>query len=255
LIKIYSFEWVINNEVGFLTHISDPNKKTLLFIHGFGFGYVPYIKLLLKLYYKYNLIIIVLPNISNYNYNDDFNYTYFPSLELISTTLYNYLESKKYDNIILLSHSFGTYITQFLRKDLRQKIFKKIILVDPIIFWIGCFKMSLHVDNPFVKKYPLIDYFLDNLLSFMIYQCINLKYVIYRVMFGPDFWIYDASELTNTNLTIVLQKNDYVIPAELLYNKIKNNVKCFYFNNDNMIHGTILMDNSYINDVINIIEN
>ena len=130
----------------------------------------------------------------------------------------------------------------------------KIILVDPIIFWIGCFKMSLYVDNPFIKKYPIINRLLDNLISFIIYQCLYLKYVLFRVMFGPDFWIYDAKELSDTNITIILEKNDYIIPAELLYNKIKNNVKCYYFEQDNMTHGTILMEKKYISELVSIIE-
>lgn len=248
------FKWTQTSNIGFLTNISDPSRKTILFIHGIGFGYVPYIQVLMELNKKYNLIIVVLPNISAYNYYGDINYSYFPPIEDLSNSLYDFLEKNKLNDLILLSHSFGTYVTQIIRKDQKSKIFNKIILVDPIIFWIGCFKMSLHVDNPFIKKYPIIERLLDNLISFMIYQCLYLKYVLFRVMFGPDFWIYDAKELSNTNITIILEKNDYIIPAELLYNKIKNYVKCYYFELDGMTHGTILMEKKYISDLISIIE-
>lgn len=248
------FKWNQINNIGFLNRDIDPNKKNIIFIHGLGFGYVPYFQMLIELGKYYNLIIVVLPNISSYNYYDDINYAYFPPLSVISNTLYEFLESKNIDQTILLSHSFGTYITQFLRKDIRCKIFSKIILVDPIIFWIGCFKMSLHVENPFIKKYPLTAYLIDNLLSFMIYQCLYLKYVCYRVMFGPDFWIYDVNELSKCdNIIIILEKNDYVIPAELIYNKIKNIVKCYYFDSDDMYHGTILMDKKYCSKLVDIV--
>lgn len=255
LFTIYlGFEWKKINKIGFLSKNINPDKKTLIFIHGLGFGYVPYFQMLMELDKQYNLIIVVLPNISSYNYYDDINYAYFPPLTLISNTLYNFLESKNINQSILLSHSFGTYITQFLRKDNRCKLFSKIILVDPIIFWIGCFKMSLHVENPFIKKYPLSAYLIDNLLSFMIYQCLYLKYVCFRVMFGPDFWIYDAGELIeHKNIIIILEKNDYIIPAELIYDKIKNFVKCYYFDSDDMYHGSILMDKKYIPKLIEII--
>ena len=249
------FKWEQINKIGFLSKNIDPNKKNLIFIHGLGFGYVPYFQMLMELNSKYNLIIVVLPNISSYNYYDDINYVYFPPLTLVSDTLYNFLESKKINQIILLSHSFGTYITQFLRKDPRQIIFSKIILVDPIIFWIGCFKMSLHVENPFIKKYPITMYLIDNLINFLIYQCLYLKYVCYRVMFGPDFLIYDADELSKQkNIIIILQKNDYVIPAELIYDKIKNHVKCYYFDSDEYYHGTILMEKKHTQKLIEIIE-
>jgi pimeloyl-ACP methyl ester carboxylesterase len=256
LFTVYlGFNWEQIDKIGFLSKKIDPNKKNIIFIHGLGFGYVPYFQMLMELSKKYNLFIIVLPNISSYNYYDDINYAYFPPLSLISNTFYNFLESKNINEIILLAHSFGTYITQILRKDHRSKIFSKIILVDPIIFWIGCFKMSLHVENPFIKKYPITIYLIDNLLNFMIYQCLYLKYVCFRVMFGPDFWIYDANELIeHKNIVIILQKNDYIIPADLIYSKIKNVVKCHYLNSDEMYHGSILMDKKYTPKLIKIID-
>ena len=249
------FKWEQINKIGFLSKKPDPNKKNIIFIHGFGFGYVPYFLTLLELNKKYNLIILVLPNISSYNYYDDVNYSYFPPLTQISDTIYNFFESKQISNIILLSHSFGTYVTQFIRKDERSSVFSKIILVDPIIFWISCFKTSLHIENQFVKKSPYIMYLFVNLINFIVYQCLYFKYVCHRVMFGPDFWIYDASELeTHKNLIIILEKSDYIIPAELLYNKIKNYVKCYYFNSDEFNHGTILIEPKYFEKLIEIIE-
>lgn len=248
------FRWEQFNRIGFLSKKIDPSKKNLVFIHGLGFGYVPYFRILMELNKKYNVVIIVLPNISSYTNSEKFNYEYFPHLSQLSDTFYNFLKLKNINNTIILSHSFGTYITQILRKDTRSSIFTKIILVDPIIFWIGCFKMSLHVENPLIKKYPLYLYIIDNILSLMIYQCLYLKYVCFRVMFGPDFWIYDVNELNDTNITIILEKGDYIIPAELLYDKINGIIKCHYFDSDDMIHGSILMENKYIDKMLEIVE-
>ena len=74
-------------------------------------------------------------------------------------------------------------------------------------------------------------------------------------MFGPDFWIYNSSELVDSNVTIILEKGDYVIPADLLYNKIKENTKCIYIDDDNALHGTVLMDDKYYNIINDTIEN
>jgi len=253
------FKWEQYNKIGFLSKQNDSNKKNLVFIHGLGFGYVPYFRLLIELDKKYNLIIIVLPNISSYSQYDKFNFgnfdfDYFPQISQLSDTFYSFLKTKKIDDTIILAHSFGTYITQILCKDTRSSVFNKIILVDPIIFWIGCFKMSLHIENPFIKKYPLYLYIIDNILAFMIYQCLYLKYVCFRVMFGPDFWIYDVNELANQNITIILEKADYIIPAELLYNKINGIVKCHYFNSDDVFHGSVLMEKKYTDKLLQIIE-
>ena len=141
------YKWEQHNKIGFLSKTIDPQKKNLVFIHGLGFGYVPYFQILMELNKKYNLIIIVLPNISSYTNYDRFNFDfdYFPQISQLADTFYYFLKLKNINDTMILSHSFGTYITQFLRKDDRSKIFSKIILVDPIIFWIGCFKMSLIV--------------------------------------------------------------------------------------------------------------
>lgn len=256
LFTIYlGFKWEQHNQIGFLFHPKPQlNKKNLVFIHGLGFGYIPYFLTLMELNKKYNLIIIVLPNISSYTYYGKFNYDYFPDIQELNNAFYDFMQTKKLTNVNILAHSFGTYIAQILCKDVRSNIFNKVIMVDPIIFWICCFKMSLHVENPLINKYPLYLYILDNLIAFLIYQCLYLKFVCFRVMFGPDFWIYDAKELTDTNYTIILEKNDYVIPAELLYEKINGCIKCHYFNNEEFTHGTILMDRKYINKLLEIIE-
>jgi pimeloyl-ACP methyl ester carboxylesterase len=257
------YKWEKQNKIGFLSKKNDPNKKNLVFIHGLGFGYVPYFQILMELDKKYNLIIIVLPNISSYSNYDRFNFNYnnltsdfdyFPQISHLADIFFNFMKLKNITNTIVLSHSFGTYITQILRKDSRSFIFDKIILVDPIIFWIGCFKMSLHIENPFIKKYPIHLFIIDNILAFMIYQCLYLKYVCFRVMFGPDFWIYDVNELANKNITIVLEKGDYIIPAELLHDKINGVINCHYFDSNDMMHGSILMENKYKNDLLRIID-
>ena len=74
-------------------------------------------------------------------------------------------------------------------------------------------------------------------------------------MYGPDYWIIDMNELSNTNITIILEKNDYVIPAEILYNNIKNvpNIKCHYIDDDEAVHGSIIIESKYVNKLIDII--
>lgn len=242
------------NKVAFLYNINDPNKKTILFIHGFGFAYIPYIKILLELHKHYNIIIIILPNISSYTYYDELYQKYFPSINDLNDNIYSFLEKNNVKDLLLLSHSFGTYITQILRKDPRSSVFSKIIMVDPIIFWSGCFKMILYAENPVYRKYPLYCNIFDNMINFLIYQCIYIKYVCHRVMYGPDFWIYSGTELEDTNIKLIFHKNDYVLNAELLYNKVKDNVKCYLFENEDATHGTILTDISYFDKLKDIID-
>ena len=74
-------------------------------------------------------------------------------------------------------------------------------------------------------------------------------------MFGPDFWIYDSKELKGTNLIMVFEKDDYVIPAEMLYIKAKDDIKCYFINEEDAVHGSVLIENKYIEKLKEIIEN
>lgn len=252
-VREYDYTVCEKTKISYLSKITNPEKETLFFIHGFGLGYIPYFKIILELEKKYNIILIVLPNISSYRFYDELMYIYFPSLIDIKESIYSFVEQKKIQNIILLSHSFGTYIARILERDERSGQFKKIIMIDPIIFWIGCFKMCIHMSNPSIRTDSYSNYLFDILGNFLIYDCIYHQYVCFRTMFGPDFWIYDSKELVNLNITMVLEKGDYIIPAELIYNKIKDKTKCYYVDNDKAVHGTILTNSSYTADIFNII--
>jgi len=236
------------SKIYYLYNITDPNKKILLFIHGFGFGYLPYINKLLQLNKKYNLIIVTLPNISGFTYYNSF----FPSNAVVINSFYDFFIKMNIKNVNILSHSFGTYITEIIRKDLRSSLFlDKIIMIDPIIFWIGCFKMNIHIDNPYIDNSTYVSYLYSIFTNFLIYQCLYLKFICYRLMFGPAFWIYDASEIENKNILLVLEKDDYVIPAEVIYNKLNSNVNYYYI--QNATHGSVLLDSNFNNIFDNII--
>lgn len=250
---------ICKSGISYLYKLSDPNKKTIFLLHGFGFGYLPYIKIICELETKYNIIIIVLPNISTYNrfYDEFTNGIYFPSIKIIRDSVYNFLKEKNVNSCLILSHSFGTYIARILQTDKRSSIFSNIIMVDPILFWIGCFKMSLHIHNPIVRKNSYLTYFKDIFINYLIYKCIYHKYVCLRIMFGPDFWIYNPNELVNSKLILILEKNDYVIPATLIYNKIKEKAKdkCYYIDDNYVTHGSLITEEIYIPKLLNIISN
>lgn len=255
LVKKYKYYVCSKTKISYLYKINDPNKQTIFFIHGFGFGYIPYINILNLLEKKYNIIIIILPNISTYRFIDELTSgIFFPSISFIRESVYNFLDEINIKSCIILSHSFGTYVARILELDSRSSVFKNIIMIDPIIFWIGCFKMSLHIDNPLVRKFPLHSWIRDNIVNFLVYKCIYHKYVCLRIMFGPDFWIYNSSELKDSKFVFILEKGDYVVPIDIIYNKIKDRTRCYYIDDDNALHGSILTEHPYIEQLLNIID-
>jgi hypothetical protein len=246
LIMKFKYKITSKSKIGYLYKNRDLNKKDLIFIHGFGLGYIPYMRRLFTLDKQFNLVIMILPNISSYTYYDDIHCGYFPSHYLIKDSFYEFMNFIQVTNINILSHSFGTYITQIIRNDTRNNIINKIILVDPIIFWIGCFKMSLYIDKIAQRGTSIISWILEILTNYLIYRCLYLRYICYRVMFGPDFLIYDSVELEGKNIMLVLEYNDQVIPSDILYEKIKN-TKINYYYLDNAEHGSVMLSSKFDN--------
>ena len=244
----FKYEVIDNNSLGILHNNYDPNKKTILFIHGFGFGYIPYINTLIQLQKNYNLIIIVLPNISSYLYSHNI---LFDDQKIINL-IYDFIKKNNYDKITILSHSFGTLIAHILMKDKRSKIIKKNISIDPAYFFTNYYKLQKHAEFPCYNKTNTILYLFDSFINYLIYDSIYLKYVCYRYLYGPKYWIYDNYNFNK--YIFILHKYDYAIDAELIYEKNKNNTDSYLIDSPNATHGTILFDNKLYYKLIEIIE-
>jgi hypothetical protein len=244
----FKYEIFDNNSLGILHNSYDPNKKTILFIHGFGFGYIPYINSLIQLQKNYNLIIIILPNISSYLYSSDILFDDHKIINLI----YNFIKKYNYNELTILSHSFGTLISHMLMNDKRSKIIKKNVSIDPVYFFINYYKTQKYAQFPCYNKTNFILYLFDSFINYLIYDSIYLKYICYRYLCGPKYWIY---KYNNFNKYIfIFHKHDYVINAESIYDKIKNETDSYFFGTTDSTHGTILFSNKLFYKLIEIIE-
>jgi len=241
--KIYD-----NKSLGILYNNYDPNKKTLLFIHGFGFGYYPYLSSIHKLYKDYNMIILILPNISSFLYSKHIFFDY----EKIINLLYDFIIKYKYNKVIILSHSFGTLISHMIMKDKRSKIIEKNITIDPTYFFIDYNKIQKHADFPCYNKKNIFLYLLDSFINYLIYDSIYLKNLCYRNLCGPKYWIYDS--INFKKYIFIFHKYDYVINAEKIYDKIKNDNDAYLIETHNASHGTILFNKNLHYKLIELIE-
>ena len=244
----FKYEIFDNNSLGILHNGYDPNKKTILFIHGFGFGYIPYINSLIQLQKNYNLILIILPNISYYLYSSDILFDDNKIINLI----YNFIKKYNYNKITLLSHSFGTFIAHMLMIDKRSKIIKKNISIDPIYFFTNYNKIQNHAEFPCYNKTNFILYLFDSFINYLIYDSIYLKYICYRYLCGPKYWIYKCNNFNR--YIFIFHKHDYVINAEAIYDKIKNETESYFLDTNNSTHGTILFNNKIFYKLIELIE-
>jgi hypothetical protein len=245
----FNYKICENNSLGILYNNNNKNKKTILFIHGFGFGYFPYINSLLRLHKDYNLIIIILPNISSFLYSKDYLF----DNNKIKNSILNFIKKNKYKKIITLSHSFGTIISNILIKDKKFNMINKNILIDPVYFFTSYYKIKKHAEFPCYNKNNFILYLIDNFINYLIYDSIYLKHICYRYLCGPKDW--DFYDNKNYNKSVfIFHKYDYVIDAESIYNKLKDNSESYLIETDYATHGTVLFNKDMHSQLIEIIE-
>jgi hypothetical protein len=245
----FNYEICGNNSLGILYNNYDKNKKTILFIHGFGFGYFPYINSLIRLHKDYNIIIIILPNISSFLYSKD----YLLNNNKIKNLIFNFIKKHRYKKIITLSHSFGTIITNILIKDKKFNMIKKNILIDPVYFFTSYYKIKKHAEFPCYNKNNFILYLLDKFVNYLIYDSIYLKHICYRYLCGPKDWKFYDNKKYN-KCVFIFHKYDYVVDAESIYNKLKDNTESYLIESDYATHGTILFNKNMYAQLIDIIE-
>jgi hypothetical protein len=246
----FKYKILEGNNIGFLYNNYDSNKKTIFFIHGFGFSYIPYINILLKLEAKYNLVIVILPNISSYLYSTDIKL----DIKKIVNYIYDFIELNNYKKFSILSHSFGTLISYNMIKDKRSKIVEKNISVDPIYFYRFHYKSQRHIQFPCYEKNNIIMYLFDNFINYLIYDSIYLKCICYRHLLCPTYWIYFNKNYNYNKFIFIFHKNDYVIDSELLYEQLKNKAKTYILDSDDSTHGTILFNETKFEQLFNILK-
>jgi pimeloyl-ACP methyl ester carboxylesterase len=240
----FNYHISYKTNIHFLYNISK-NKKTILFIHGFGFSYIPYINYLLELDKTYNIVILIIPIISNntmYNFNCNF-----PSDKNLQNTVYEFLLLNEIYKCNIIAHSFGTYISNILLNDDRNYIINKVILFDPIIFSFSYIKSISVIEN-----YKQHTNFFDFLIDYYIFKCFYVKYISYRHIENNNI-IYDFKTIKN-NILIILEENDNVIPIKLIKKELIKYNKNF-IEIPNTYHGQIFFDGKYKNLFFEIVNN
>ena len=218
-----------NNDLVYFHYHKPENKKTVLFIHGLGFGIEPYLYYILRMKEKMNLIVLVLPNISNMEYKKSMKkITYdnlFPEYDTWRKIMKHILIKHNINKISLIAHSFGTAIAGLLFKDpwLYNKIERK-VLIEPVCFIDKSYKIYRYINEPQEGNYGLI----SQIFNSIVYKDIYLRYVTQRFLYGPEFWIHNYDILSKNTLVVVSEK-DLVVPSDEIYERMKkHNIECMY---------------------------
>jgi len=214
---------------------NDNTKPYYLFIHGFGIGLIPYIKLLSKLK-DFNIIFMEIPNITltyEFEYYDD---------KFLIITLENYLRQNKIKSKLnIIAHSYGGFVSQKLY-NLNKDLFNKFYLIEtPTLISLMPYCCYL-----FTKKNVSNAPWLHKLL---IYTDINVYMQVARNDTSVNQYIHP--ELYE-KIYMFLATNDIIVKHDIAKHEIKNNsIKNFLYEGS---HAEFLLNDKILNKIINIIK-
>lgn len=235
-------------------HYQKPENKgrTIMFIHGLGFGITPYLGFIRDLTSYADVIVPILPNISNMEFNSIFsgftNDNFFPHYQTIRDDFYQVINELDLYDITVIGHSFGTIILSVLLKHLEfSKRVNKKVFIDPVCFIDDSHKIFNYIKNPDDKGSMLI-----SLFNNIVYKDVYVRYATQRFLYGPEYWIFDYNSLTN-NTIVLLSGEDKIVPALTLYKKLsKYGIPCIYV--ENAGHADVFNVDEFI-DVVDMVKN
>jgi pimeloyl-ACP methyl ester carboxylesterase len=200
---------------GFVFWIKEMKRKgkTLCFLHGLGFGAIPYIQTIeriAKLCGYDNVIFVEMPGISGHPH-PKVKITAQETAETICGVI------RKFPNIDVIAHSYGTCVLTYI-ENRYPEFFRKSIYVEPTCFfpvntkyWPIAFKQMSWFANA-----PIRDKIMDIGLSEQYSQ-----HLIHNHVYMYEFVNRDKKMTKNT--MIVLSGNDDMVPSQELYEYIQTN--------------------------------
>lgn len=225
-----------SSNITYFYYLKDPSFNTTIFIHGLGFGTTPYLNFILELSKTTNLILPILPNISNMEINGIFDKitddTLFPGYLTIKNDFRELLIFHEINQINLIGHSFGTIMMAIILQDddFRSKVYNK-IFIDPVCFIDESYKIFRYIDNPDDRNSII-----NKVFNKIVYDDVYVRYATQRFLHGPNFWVFDYKLLEKT--IVVLSQNDKIVPTTSIQNTLcDKGIPCILI--ENAAHGDI----------------
>ena len=195
--------WIKHNSVG-------TNKMPLVFIHGFGFGIMPYIRKILRLSVDRRTVIV--PEFPNISY-DLYKFPP-PSSDNLSTSLYNILIKQNIELIDIAGHSFGGLLLNTFQNKYPHICNYKTYAESPVF----CIHQS-HIVNVIAIKIPFklpLKHIIKYIRTMIIYNDIYTQYFLNRCLFYENTLIKNLDDKT----TIILAKDDRLVPSYYIHKYI-----------------------------------
>jgi predicted alpha/beta hydrolase family esterase len=223
MLRYYGFKkFVTSSGIIYFFYHNEKHENTTMFIHGLGLGITPYLSYIFSLQKTSNVLIPIIPNISNMEFSSYFTRlsedALFPSYTKWRKDFKCAFKKHNIESIDIIAHSFGTVILGLLLKDdwIRSKIKKK-VFVEPVCFVDQSYKIYRYINEPAEGK----DGVITTVFNLLIYKDVYVRYVSQRFLYGPEFWILDYNQMSNDDNLVIVSKKDKLVPSSTLYQRMK----------------------------------
>jgi len=262
----------------FIRKGKDETKEPLVFIHGVGFGALPYVHFLRKVLAKTDrpCIVVEMRHVSM-RFSLDHRSV---SLETLANDIADQMQATGYQRGFFLSHSYGTFVVSKLLQ-LRPEAVDRVCLIDPVCC-MTCYPKLTHnfvyrtctsshgrshaptlslalrslarslvrspgsyQGNPLASRKRFMDF-----VQLLFSRDLTIADTFCRHLNGMDVNVFAHDFPTSTTTTrkhlLVLSGQDPLVPAALVAKQFKgvDHVDVLY--NDKHSHGDFLFDGKYL---------
>ena len=224
----------------------DTEKSPIIFLHGVGFGILPYmhfISSLLSLGLSRPIIVVEMGHVGMRLSARDA-----PDLQRIAHDIVDAIHSIGYDRGAFIGHSYGTFVISKIVQDHPNSV-DHMCLMDPVCL------MTCHpsLTANFIYRtcdsiFPLSLKKIFEIAQFVVSRDVTLAQTFCRKFHGVETMMWEH-EFRGKSV-IVLSGKDPLVPTALVMKQLKESERVHILYHDSHTHGSWLFDGSYLNFIV-----
>ena len=225
----------------------DTEKPPIIFLHGVGFGALPYmhfISSLLSLHLSRPIIVVEMGHVGMRLFARDA-----PDLQRIARDIIDAMNSIGYDRGVFIGHSYGTFVISKIVQDHPHSV-DNMCLMDPVCL------MTCHpsLTANFIYRtcdsiFPLSLKKIFEIAQFVFSRDVSLAQTFCRKFHGMEAMLWEH-EISGAKSVIVLSGKDPLVPTALVMKQLKESERVHILYHDTHTHGSWLFDGSYLTFIV-----
>ena len=225
----------------------EDTKPPFVFLHGIGFGVLPYIHFIISIINMQRdrvFILVEMRHVALRMYSNDA-----PNLTSLASDIVDAMEYAGYDKGIFIAHSYGTFVLAQILQSTRSSVFQA-FLIDPVCLMTCHPKLTSNFVYRSFQGLPVSFRRFMDLVQFIFSRDLTLAQTFCRRFNGMEIMLWPDDFPDNAKNVIVLSGKDPLIPIDLVQEQFKEVNHTVIVVNSNHTHGQFLSDFGYLKFLI-----